>query len=448
MTLQQYTGASLLNARQLNLSMQLITGEQKPAVLSQHNVMELLNVIESLAMSSQVLFDGSIQRQDKERLIHNNRLYKNLLKPTLLATPEERLACCEHAAAQSWLLIEEWLSSPESWTSERAIPSTDATAFCQTLLEGLALEGAALRVFAAQVAENLSFLGAKSVAGVLLAAADTAAQANLRQAVSQAAADELLAGQFAAGIVNRFRVNFVNELAASHDAAYVAAPAIEGLKTQQSMLLWRYLGTQLQRSAQQQQADKLRALSEQESVTLNSFPYAYALLMNKRVKKPSQLLDLVFKVRDESVIRLQASEAGSRKRYIHNFSEQEFMDTQQSLFEDTYINLTNAQESWRDMLLNVGRSCLPAVLSVGSAGLGMVIPDSVVESAAAVSMAGAGLLAERSRNVASSEDDRLKLYRDNYMPWEKLLGHATSRAAGGVSIQQRIEDLFDVKVVA
>lgn len=447
-TLQQYTGASLLNARQLNLSMQLITGEQKPAELSQHNVMELLNVIESLAMSSQVLFDGSIQQQDKERLINNNRLYQNLLKPTLLATPEERLACCEHAATQSWLLIEQWLSSPESWASERAIPSADAVTFCQTLLDGLALEGAALRFYASQVAENLSFLGAKSVAGVLLAVPDAAAQQKMRQVVSQAAADEKLAGQFAAGIVNRFRVNFVNELAASHDAAYVAAPVIEGLKTQQSMLLWRYLGTQLQRSAQQQQADELRALSEQESAALNSFPYAYALLMNKRVKKPSQLLDLLFKVRDESVIRLQASEAGNRKRYIHNFSEQEFLDTQQALFADTYINLTNAQESWRDMLLNVGRSCLPAVLSVGSAGLGMVIPDSVVESAAAVSMASAGLLAERSRGAVSSEAGRVKLYRDNYMRWEKLLGQATSRAAGGVRLQGRVEDLFGVKVVA
>ncbi|RCW27992.1 hypothetical protein [Pseudidiomarina tainanensis] len=113
-TLQQYTGASLLNARQLNLSMKLVTGEQKPVVLSQHQIMELLNVIESLAMSSQVLFDGSIQPQDKERLVTNNRLYKNLLKATSLATVQERLACCDQAATQSWLMIDDWLTNPAS----------------------------------------------------------------------------------------------------------------------------------------------------------------------------------------------------------------------------------------------------------------------------------------------------------------------------------------------
>ena len=416
--------------------------------------MELLNVIESLAMSSQVLFDGSIQPQDKERLVTNNRLYKNLLKATSLATVQERLACCEQAATQSWLMIDDWLTNPANWVDESPIADADAAAFCRALHEGVALEGSALRSYAEQVADDLSFLGAKAVAGVLLAMPDSSARDTLRKALAHVQRsvrgdDTSLAGQFAAGIVNRFRVNFVNELAAKHDAAYVAAPVIEGLKTQQNMLLWRYLGNKLQDSVQQQQAEKLRTLSAQESAALNSFPYAYALLMNKRVKKPSQLLDLIFKVRDESVIRMQANEIGNRKRYIHNFTEQEFLDTQQALFEDTYINLLNAQDSWRDMLLKVGRSCLPAMLSVGSAGLGMVIPDSALESAAAVSMASAGLIAERSRSTTgdTSEAQRIKLYRDNYLRWHKLLDHATVRAATGTSLQARVETLFNVKVV-
>jgi len=253
-TLQQYTGAALLNARQLNLSMQLITGEQKPAVLSRHNVMELLNVIESLAMSFRVLFDGSIQQQDKEKLIRNNTLYRNLLQPTLLATPEERLLCCEQAAIQSWLLIEQWLASPESWDSEPGIATEEALVFCTTLQEGLGLEGIGLRQYALNVAESMSFLGAKAVAGMLLAIPDEAARMRVQEALLRVTAHSELAGCFAAGIVNRFRVNFVNELAANHHAAYVAAPVIEGLKNQQNMLLWRYLGTKIQGSVQQQHA--------------------------------------------------------------------------------------------------------------------------------------------------------------------------------------------------
>lgn len=69
MTLQNYTGASLLNARQLNLSMSLMLGEQtRPKQLTKQQLMQLLNVLESLAMSSKVLFDGSIQQGDKQQL--------------------------------------------------------------------------------------------------------------------------------------------------------------------------------------------------------------------------------------------------------------------------------------------------------------------------------------------------------------------------------------------
>ncbi|RUO19606.1 hypothetical protein CWE08_09240 [Aliidiomarina iranensis] len=459
-TLQQYTGASLLNARQLNLSVQLMVGERaansaKPSVLTRHNVMELLNVIESLAMSSRVLFDGSIQAQDKEPLIANNGLYHHLLQPTTLATSEDWLDCCVDAATQSWLLIDEWLTDVSNWCEERPVNTDDAEKFCAALKTGLDLEGTALHQYALQIVQDLSFLGAKAVAGVLLAIPDEQALARIKTALNLVAKDIDLQPHFVAGLVNRFRVNFVNELASQHEAAYVAAPVIEGLKIQQNMLLWRYLGHRLASGlssgsndkAAGAKAERLEALSAEESQALNSFPYAYALLMNKRVKTPSQLLDLLFKVRDESLIKMQTTEMGNRKRYIHNFSEEEFLDTQRALFENTYLDFSNAKSSWRDNVLNVGRSCLPAILTVGSAGLGLVIPDSVMESAAATGMASAGLFAERNRNVASASPvKKVKLYRDNYMKWEKLLDQAVTGNSRNISLIGRVEDLFDVKV--
>ena len=77
MTLQNYIGASLLNARQLNLSMSLMLGEQtRPKQLTKQQLMQLLNVLESLAMSSKVLFDGSIQQADKQQLKDHSYLYR------------------------------------------------------------------------------------------------------------------------------------------------------------------------------------------------------------------------------------------------------------------------------------------------------------------------------------------------------------------------------------
>lgn len=83
MTIENYNGASLLNARQLNLSMSLVQGEiTRPKQLSKTQVMQLLNVLEALAMSSQVWFDGSIQPEDKKQLNDYSHLYRSLLKET------------------------------------------------------------------------------------------------------------------------------------------------------------------------------------------------------------------------------------------------------------------------------------------------------------------------------------------------------------------------------
>ena len=137
MTLQNYTGASLLNARQLNLSMSLMLGEQtRPKQLTKQQLMQLLNVLESLAMSSRVLFDGSIQQDDKQQLKDHNHLYRDLLKETSLVATDQWLGCCQQAAAQSALLIKEWLESPERWSEQSPVAQKDAESFKHALLEG------------------------------------------------------------------------------------------------------------------------------------------------------------------------------------------------------------------------------------------------------------------------------------------------------------------------
>ncbi|WP_224798300.1 hypothetical protein [Idiomarina abyssalis] len=90
MTLQNYSGASLLNARQLNLSMTLMLGEQaRPKQIAKQQFMQLLNVLEALAMSSQVLFDGSIQQDDKQQLKDHNHLYHSFLDETNLVVTDQ-----------------------------------------------------------------------------------------------------------------------------------------------------------------------------------------------------------------------------------------------------------------------------------------------------------------------------------------------------------------------
>lgn len=454
LSIQNYTGGSLLNARQLNLSMSLMLGaDSRPKQLNRQQVMQLLNVIESLAMSSEVWFDGSIQDEDKAILKNHNNLYHSLLRETSLVVTDQWLNCCQEAVAQSSLLIKEWLESPSKWVQQKAVDKNDAELFKQCLLEGLALNFTERKRLAKETLERNAFRGSKCVAGLLVSIADVAAidqpsVDDFNKAFSQAASQVEGEGKLVSGLIDRFRVNFVNELAAQHRAVYVAAPAIEDLKSQQSALLWRYLGRQLQQNST---INQLQTISQTESEALQSFPYAYALLMQKKVTTPTQLLDLLFKVRDETVIRAQARDHNSGKRFVHEWSAEEFEDIHSSLFGDTFSAINARQGSWRDNLLDMGRSCLPAMLSIGSAGLGIVIPENVLEGTVAVSMASVGVALENSRawNASgASSDQSIKLYKDNYMRWNKLLDKASKHRVDGMSLQGRIEAIFGVPVVS
>lgn len=444
--IQQYNGASMLNTRQLKLAMQLMTGQHKPQTLSQNEIMQLLNVIESLAMSMQVYYDGSVQPDDKRLLEEHGKLYRGLLHSVDLNTTGEIVRCAREAATQSRLLIQDWLAAePSLWAAEKPVPASDALAFYHAVMDSAALSASQIGDYAYALVKTANFRGNKAAAGILAAAPDADMRRRLVAAAERAQQHDALGG-WVAGLMNRFRVNFVNELAATRDAAYVAAPVIEDLKSQQTMLLWRYLGQKLQ--AESDKVSQLQHLSEQESQTLQSFPYAYALLMNKRVTSPTKLLDLIFKVRDENVISSQASV--SKTRYVETFTAEEFADLQERLFADTYSDMLAARSSLGSTLLNVSRSCVPAILALGAAGSGLLTNDNMLASSVELGITSLSVSAAPLLMRAGSKNtnaNTAKLYRDNYMRWNKLLDQATKqRSSGVVTLQGRIADIFDVRV--
>ena len=58
----------------------MLGADSRPKQLNRQQVMQLLNVIESLAMSSEVWFDGSIQDEDKAILKNHNNLFNQCLQ--------------------------------------------------------------------------------------------------------------------------------------------------------------------------------------------------------------------------------------------------------------------------------------------------------------------------------------------------------------------------------
>ena len=66
-------------------------------------------------------------------------------------------------------------------------------------------------------------------------------------------------------------------------------------------------------------------------------------------------------------------------------------------------------------------------------------------------MASVGVALENSRawnGSGASSDQSIKLYKDNYMRWNKLLDKASKHRVDGMSLQGRIEAIFGVPVVS
>src|SRR4029453_4791280 len=89
-------------------------------------------------------------------------------------------------------------------------------------------------------------------------------------------------------LINRFRINYVNSLAALREAAYLADGAIEDLKAAQVVLFSRYLAKKI---AERHASELSAATQELFDRSLHGVPLGFAILMNSRGKSAVDLVE-------------------------------------------------------------------------------------------------------------------------------------------------------------
>lgn len=449
----QYTGPVTLNNRSIQTGLKFLKGGYEGQSIEKNRLKDLFNFLESYILSNQILFDGTIPSSQMQKTVDDSavlfkkswfcRKNKYEIKPIKIKTTEEVLKLSTDTISEASQLI---LNIPKALNSSslNALPDFDASAFCDVFINAQDLDYCKRKELASEVIQQNKFIGSKCAAGIL---ASNLEEGRFYEDISnlvlstknQSAHKALLTGE----LVNRFRANFVNAISASYGSAYLAHPSVEDLKTQQTMLLWRYLGKKIQAgstSSIQGQLQK-KVMSE-----MDSFPYAYALIMHPDVDCIESLLEKADDLKDTSFNKLSLSEEGTSKRYVHEMNQSDFERLEDQLFNKTFMKIRNYDSPYKDFLYKSKSFQIPALISASTA-LSSVMFEEVMEAAVFELGLMTGLKATSIGINKYQQKRRLNVYRDHFNKWKFLTDEAVKTNAMGVSLESRLQKIFKISSV-
>jgi hypothetical protein len=273
-------------------------------------------------------------------------------------------------------------------------------------------------VAAAAAVGRETFRGSKCVAGMILANQEPVPLVQ-RAAARLLTGDESTQRKTVAVLINRFRINYVNSLAAIRDAAYLADVSIEELKSAQVILFCRYLAEKILKTHVDQLSAETRLLFDQDLITV---PLGFAILMNSNAKSPIELVEEAVRVRDRS-FTAGAARVTPQHRYIHQLSEDQFQNFRDFLFKDNWVRLMKESEL-PDMSTSRLRTIqLPVALgSVAGGALGAVLagPAGAAGGGALGNLAGV-LIQYFAEGLAKGTLASRRVHSDHYRKLDRYL---------------------------
>ncbi len=456
---QKFVGPLAFNQRSLSGAFGSFFGidEKGEAVgrkpIKPSELANVLMLLESIAMSNGMFIDGLLPPKDLEKLnASRERLSRDAGVPLgiepIKPSPEELPGLFKEAGETASLSIQHFLDDPSAYDKERPLPDgvdrfeSDLTRAAEGAGDGVRKEIASGIVDAAGKGKE-TYRGSKCVAALLLAEPEcgdllpTAAK-KLREAQGEAK------GKIASGLVNRFRINYINSLAGKKDAAYLADGSIEDLKGAQVMLFWRYLMAKLA------EMNKFKLPEGEPSVfdtSLASVPLGISILLNTEGERPEDLLIEAQKMCSRSFCKI-AAEHSPQERFLQEMTPDEFAEFQETLFKGAWRKLI--QESERESLaVSVWRRIrLPAVLGAGlGAALGALpiirempqLAELFFVIAGPTAGAAAGFVTE---DFAHGRFKKKHAYVDHFRKIEQYVSMALKQNEAGISIADAVERIF------
>jgi hypothetical protein len=283
----RYDGTACLNVRSITDALDVLSAPAsygKP--LPRSDLFTVLWFVDTAVMSPGMYFDGTVPRDTINkandavgRFQQRHELWDFSVTPIIPGAPEEILEHAGTAACQCLPLLREFELVGQA---DKAVQPEEAKAFLAALTDDVAesrLETRALELVAD------AFRGSKLIAGLLKAGPDALAAAReaFRRYPDQT---EIVVG----GLINRFRLNYLNQLASSVRGAYQPDLQFEPMSKQHVRLFKDYVVPMLVKRSPEFDVPNLLAENLRQDVPLPSIGL-YSLMITKETGRPVAILE-------------------------------------------------------------------------------------------------------------------------------------------------------------
>ncbi|MEM7049403.1 MAG: hypothetical protein AAF604_07075 [Acidobacteriota bacterium] len=278
---QRYDGTALINVRLLEKSGELLLAEKPGQPMGLDDLARVLRLVELHALSNQVLFDRTAKNSTVEHAQEiRGRMADHLGKGVLRIHRSSEKDAVEildrgiEAMRSSRLLIQEFSFDRDI---DRQVSEEAATVF-RRWLERACKEPEERLAEVAQEAVEVNFRGGKCFAAIAASGPTLVGQA--MELFRRPDHDDRL---LVSALINRFRLNYLNQLAIDDCAAYCPDLPFENLTREHMKLFVDYLVREMVGDLEQPQPDRhllVRNLAED----LRLPPVGLLLLMSCREK--------------------------------------------------------------------------------------------------------------------------------------------------------------------
>lgn len=282
----RYDGSACLNLRSINQAIETLSGKRRGEPMPREELASLLWFVEICVNSKDLYFDGTLPTDEVTaaqetigEFLRQHAIPDVRIDPIAFSHSTDILGHAATAIVESSLIINELTLTKEL---DSAVKPKEHETFFQLVLAEANWSDQDRQARALEMVEQ-RFRGSKCLAG--LVSAGRATMADVRRLYEKHADQGSLV---TAALINRFRLNYLNELASFKRGAYVPDPNFETITDQHVRLFGQYLAQALARQARPRD-DEVLAESLSETTPLPPIGL-YALMLTRDRGAPVAVL--------------------------------------------------------------------------------------------------------------------------------------------------------------
>jgi hypothetical protein len=284
----RFDGSCCLNLRSITGALELLEGTSgNKTSISTAELTSVLWFVEMCVMSSALYFDGTVPKEDLAaatdktgELATRYQLKELEIEPIRILNGADILHNAKLAVLESSFLLADVQLDPNV---DQAVKPAEHETFRKALQSADGLDEDSRESLALELIDK-NFRGGKCVAAMVAAGPDALTLAQTAYDAHPAVEGPRVTG----ALINRFRLNYLNQLASWRSGAYAADPGFEALSDQHRRLFHQYL---LGKVVNEIDTGKANILVENMKQSTPLPPIGlFALMVTREKKKPIAIL--------------------------------------------------------------------------------------------------------------------------------------------------------------